>query len=280
MNTLHAIYEVIQIEKKKTPDTTEILDKLRNVLEPYIYFYLIEKHGAMLQKFWESYQPPWISDNVFVIAERRAHPNFRFILQNIAWAGPDMAVYIYCSDENQAFIEAILGDKREHYHIIPVFSGNPTREEGKQAYNTLLTDYRFYQTIQAKYMLTVQLDNIIRKKIDPAMFTGDYWGNPWSWDSGAAGGGGATVRNISAMIELCRVHRVDLDAPFNDTEDKWISDRIINYPDESFRSHHLMESVFVDDPHILHQFWTFGSDYLVLPREAFAECWRKLLTIE
>ena len=77
MNTLHAIYEVIQIEKKKTPDTTEILDKLRNVLEPYIYFYLIEKHGAMLQKFWESYQPPWISDNVFVIAERRAHPNFR-----------------------------------------------------------------------------------------------------------------------------------------------------------------------------------------------------------
>ena len=42
MNTLHAIYEVIQIEKKKTPDTTEILDKLRNVLEPYIYFYLIE----------------------------------------------------------------------------------------------------------------------------------------------------------------------------------------------------------------------------------------------
>ena len=41
MNILHAIYEVIQIEKKKTPDTTEILDKLRNVLEPYIYFYLI-----------------------------------------------------------------------------------------------------------------------------------------------------------------------------------------------------------------------------------------------
>jgi len=279
MELLHAIYEVIQIEKKKTPDTGELLDKLRNALEPYIYFYLIEKHGTMLQTFWESYRPPWQSDNAFVIAERRAHPNFRFILQNIAWAGPDMAVYIYCSDENQAFIEAILGDKRNCYHIIPVFSGNPTREDGKIAYNTLLTDYRFYQTIQAKYMLTVQLDNIIRKKIDPTMFTGEYWGNPWSWELGAAGGGGATVRNISAMIKLCHVHRVDPDTQFNDTEDKWISDRVTNYPDESFRSNHLMESVFVEDPYILHQFWTFGNDYLVLSREAFAECWRKLLTI-
>ena len=279
MELLYAIYEVIQIEKKKTPNTGEILDKLRNALEPYIYFYLIEKHGIMLQTFWESYRPPWKSDNVFVIAERRAHPNFRFILQNIAWAGPDMAVYIYCSDENQAFIEAILGDKRDYYHIIPVFSGNPTREEGKQAYNTLLTDYRFYQTIQAKYMLTVQLDNIIRKRIDPAMFTGDYWGNPWSWDSGAAGGGGATVRNINAMIELCRVHRSEPNEPFNETEDKWLSDRVTNYPDESFRSNHLMESIFVEDPHILHQFWTFGNDYLVLPREVFVEYWKKLLTI-
>ena len=279
MNLLNAIYEVIQIEKKKTPDT-EILDKMRNVLEPYVYLYLIEKYGTMLHTFWEFYRPPGTSDNVFVIAERRAHPNFRFILQNIAWAGPDMAVYIYCSDENQAFIEAILGDKRDYYHIIPIFYGNPTKEEGKIGYNTLLTDYRFYQTIQAKYMLTVQMDNIIRKKINPSMFTGDYWGNPWGWDVDAAGGGGATIRNVSFMIELCRAHRPEPNIPFNEAEDKWISDRVINYPDWLFRINYLMESIFTEDPSILHQFWTLGRDYLILPREKFIECWEKLLTIK
>ena len=275
MDLLRGMYEMIQTESKDPNN----LDALRCSLEPFVYSYLLQKYGGMLQTFWESYLPPKKSDHVFLIAERRAHPNFLFILQNIAWAGPHMAVYIFCSEENQSFVKALLGNKCEYYHIIPIFTGNPTREEGKIAYNNLFTDYRFYQLIDATYMLTVQMDNFFRKKIDPAMFVGDYWGNPWSWSEGTAGGGGATVRRIAAMIDLCRVHRADPNVQFDGTEDIWFSDRVTNYPDISFRCTYMMESVHVEDPYIVHQFWTFGNGYLVLDRDQFVECWAKIMMI-
>ena len=278
MDILHSIYEVSQIEYKKCK-TDDVLDINRRILEPYVYQYLQEMYGPMLQEHWKSYLPPKKSDHVFVIAERRAHPNFRFILQNIAWAAPHMAVYLFCSDENIAFLEALLGDKREYYHIIPVFIGDPTREEGKQAYNNLLTDYRFYQVIDASYMLTIQLDNFIRKKIDPAMFIGEYWGNPWSWNKEVAGGGGATVRNIQAMIKICQTYRPCPDELFLGTEDIWCCEHTTVYPSVDIRSNYVMESMYVDDPFIVHQFWTFSHCYLNLPRESYILCFKQIMHI-
>jgi len=259
------------------PDT--LLDINRYVLEPYVYQYLQEYYGPMLREYWQTYFPPKQSDHVFVIAERRAHPNFWFILQNMAWAAPHMAVYLFCSDQNKGFIEALLGDKKEYYHIIPIFNGNPNREEGKRAYNNLLTDYRFYQFIDATYMLTIQMDNIIRKKIDPAIFTGEYWGNPWGWSPESAGGGGGTIRNIPSMIRICQTYRPCPDEPFEEMEDKWISDHVTDYPSFEVRSSYIMESVYVEDPCILHQFWTFADCYLSLPREDVLTCWRTLMRI-
>jgi len=279
MEILHGIYEITVSEKNKGYPKEILLDTIRTGLEPYVYQYLTETYGEMLRSHWETYTPPKKSDNVFVIAERRAHPNFRFILQNIAWAGPDMAVYIFCSDENLKFIAALLGSKMDHYNIFPVFTGNPTREQGKAVYNNMLTDYRFYQVIDAEYMLTIQMDNILRKKIDPDIFIGEYWGNPWSWKPDEAGGGGATVRKISAMIRLCKTDRSDPDQPFDGMEDNWLSERSCEYPDLEFRKNHLMESIHVHDPHIMHQFWTFAPDYLCLPKEKFIEWWKELLTI-
>ena len=279
MDILQSIYEIVLSESNKNHTRDVLLDINRTVLEPYVYQYLMELYGPMLRSHWETYIPPKKSDHVFVIVERRVHPNFRFILQNIAWAAPYMAVYIFCSNENQEFVEALLGSKKDHYHIIPVFTGNPSREEGKHVYNNLLTDYRFYQLIDASYMLTVQMDNIFRKKIDPQMFIGEYWGNPWNWKQDAAGGGGATVRNISAMIRICTTYRNNPDMLFNEIEDDWLSNHVIDYPSLAFRSEHIMESTRVHDPHILHQFWTFLDSYLHLPRDGFIEFVQHLLTI-
>jgi len=39
-------------------------------------------------------------------------------------------------------------------------------------YNNLLTDYVFYQAIHAKYMMTVQMDNIFRKQLPQTIFVG------------------------------------------------------------------------------------------------------------
>jgi hypothetical protein len=281
MDILESIYEIGLSELKKQNSDNDILDTNRCIVEPYIYQYLMESYGPMLKKHWQTYKPPKKSDHVFVIAERRAHPNFRFILYNIAWAGPNMAVYLFCSDQNQRFIETLLGDKKDHYHIIPIFAGNPTRDQGKQAYNTVLTDYRFYERIDATYMLTIQMDNFIRKKIDPNMFVGDYWGNPWSWNPNAAGGGGATVRRVAAMIELCRTYQTNPNGICNEAEDIWISNRVITYPPLEFRQNYLMESIVMIDPYIVHQFWTFLDQYIrLVPREECITYFRTLLTIQ
>jgi len=275
---LAAAYEVAKIESKKNDHLTR-LDIYRNVLEPYFYSYLTEHYGKMLQEHWESYRPPLTSEHAFVIVERRAHPNFRFILQNMAWAAPHMAVYLFCSDENLAFIEAILGDKINSFHIIEAFQGDVSREEGKIGYNDVMTDYRFYESISATYILTIQMDNIIRRKIPASLFTGDYWGNPWAWRTHAAGGGGATVRRVAAMIELCKKHRPDPTIDVPPLEDAWIAERTNSFPDFSFRREHLMESIPANDPVILHQFWTFMDAYIPTPRDNVVAYWTQLLTL-
>ncbi len=275
---LAAACEVANIERKKHKPMA-LLDVYRNVLEPYIYLHLTEHYGKMLQEHWESYRPPGESEHAFVIVERRAHPNFRFILQNMAWAAPHMAVYLFCSDENLAFIKAILGDKYESFHIIEAFQGDVSREEGKIGYNDVMTDYRFYESISAKYILTIQMDNIIRRKIPASMFVGDYWGNPWAWRCHDAGGGGATVRRVAAMIELCKKHRPDPTIDVPPLEDAWIAERTISFPNFEFRRTHLMESVPTENPVVLHQFWTFTDMYLEIPRHEIVKYWTHLLTL-
>ena len=275
---LAASYEVAKIEQSKH-SPTERLDVYRNVLEPYFYMYLTEKYGSMLQSHWESYLPPLISENAYVIVERRAHPNFRFVLQNMAWAAPHMSVYIFCSDENRAFIEAILGDKVDSFHIMEIFQGDVSREEGKNGYNHVMTDYHFYQAFNAKYILTIQMDNIIRRKIPHSMFVGDYWGNPWAWRCDAAGGGGATVRRVQAMIELCKTHRPDPSLGIPQLEDAWVAERTVSFPPFEFRRAHLMESVPTENPVILHQFWTFIDAYLQRPRDEVVTYLTHLLTL-
>ena len=277
-NMLAAAYEVAKIESKKH-DHLARLDIYRNVLEPYFYSHLTENYGKMLQEHWNTYLPPRESEHAFVIVERRAHPNFRFVLQNMAWAAPHMAVYLFCSDENLAFIEAILGDKISSFHIIEAFQGDVSREEGKIGYNDIMTDYRFYESISSSYILTIQMDNIIRRKIPASMFVGDYWGNPWAWRSHAAGGGGATVRRVAAMIELCKKHRPDPTIDVPPLEDAWIAEHTHSFPDFEFRRAHLMESIPTNDPVILHQFWTFMDAYITTPRDNVVAYWTQLLTL-
>ena len=257
----------------------EALHTYRTQLEPYVYMYLIQNHGKMLEDHWANYYPPKQSDYAFVIVERRQHPNFRFILQNIAWAAPYMSVYIFCSDVNKSFIRALLGDKINHFNVIETFTGNPARDEAIKDYNNLLTDYVFYEAIDAKYIITVQMDNIFRRKIPDSIFVGDYWGNPWFWEKTHAGGGGASIRRVSYMIDLCKKHRPTPSIPVGENEDSWISEKTVNYPDIDTRTEFSMESVPAKDPYILHQFWTFTNPYIELGPQIFIRYWTHLLTI-
>jgi hypothetical protein len=278
------LYEVIQTEiNQSSSDITTKLDRFRNILEPYIYNYLLTATHTKLSDSWKSYLPPTQSEYAAVIVERRHHPNFEFILKNLAWAAPYMSVYIFCSDQNRNFISSILKDKEQHYNIIQIFKGNPSREEGKYEYNRLLVSPTFYKQINAKYMLTVQMDCIFRRHIPKEIFKGDYWGNPWSWKQEYPGGGGATVRRIDKMVEICSKSSPDLSKPESFNEDSWISDQIFNegnFPPITVRRQYIMESLAVMNPYILHQFWTFIEQYQSLPRDHFIAYLEHLLTLE
>jgi hypothetical protein len=277
---MDAIYEVALYEfTNRTGTQNEQLDRFRLALEPYIYHYLIEKCMPTLNKVWETYFPPYKSDNAFVLVERRPHPNFEFILKNMAWACPTMSVYLFCSDVNEGFIRAILKDKASHYHILPVFKGLKSREEGKIEYNHFLTSAHCYRMIHSKYIMTVQMDVFIRKKLPSIIFATDYYGNPWGWDLTLPGGGGITVRRVDKMIELCEKYGTcGLEA-----EDSWISKKMVEmggvFPNWDMRAYVCMESVRVDHPICLHQFWTFLHPYFKMSKEEVVKYWSHLLTL-
>jgi len=257
---------------------------LRYILEPYIYGHLSETYGPKLTEFWKTYVPPKKSRWAYVIVERRAHPNFWFILRNIAWAAPQMSVYIFCGDENEGFIRTLLGDKAEYYTIIRAFTGNPAREVAIQDYNNFYTDYRNYDRIDAEYILTVQMDIFIRRKLEMAMFQTDYYGSPWAWKRDDPGGGGATVRRVAKMQEICRAYRPDPSIPCPIPEDGWVNEKIKEsggiWPDLQLRALVLMETVLVPNPYIVHQTWSFTDAIIPDGRDKFLELWRILLTIQ
>ena len=255
------------------------LHAFRMELEPYIYHYLIEQYGLPLNAVWENYIPPLKSDKAYVLVERRAHPNYPFLLKMMAWAAPHLSVYLFCSDENLEFIKAILGNKIEHFNIIVAYSGEADRDQGRTDYNKLLTDAVFYEMIDAEYIVTMQMDVFLRRKLTDDLFCGDYWGAPWNWCPHRAGGGGATIRRVQKMIEVCRADRDDPLAPCKECEDSWIADRIQDFPSLDFRRAHIMENMPADDPMIVHQFWTFLDSYHIEDRVQFTENVKRILTI-
>jgi hypothetical protein len=190
-----------------------------------------------------------------------------------------MSVYLFCSDVNEGFIRAILKDKAPHYHILPVFKGLKSREEGKIEYNNFLTSVYCYRMIHSKYIMTIQMDVFIRKKLPSIIFATDYYGNPWGWDLTLPGGGGITVRRVDKMIELCEKYGTC----GSDAEDSWISKKIIEmggvYPKWDICAYVCMESIRVDHPICLHQFWTYLHLYFKMSKEEVIKYWSHLLTL-
>jgi len=275
--SVQAIVEIAKAEYKKwstapPEDQMQRLDAFRLSLEPHIYNYLQEHYAFEFTSCWQRYTPPKQAPNAFVIVERRSHQNLWFILRNIAWAAPHMSVYIFCSDENINYIRALLKEKAEHYNIIQVFTGNPSRTRGKKEVDNLLTNPDTYRQINANYILTAEMDAFFRRKIPDSMFQGMYWGCPWAWKPTEPGGGGVTVRHVPSMIALCARHRpnpmLDLEG---ESQDSWLSKHVASeatkdpaytYPSLETRANLIMESIPSANPVAVHQFWTFLDNFL------------------
>lgn len=259
-------------------------DDYRLTLDPLVYQILETRYGEKLEAFWKTYMPPKTSKYAFAIVERRQHPNFKWILRNLAWAGPDMAVYIFCSDLNEAWLREMLGDKADAINLRVVFQGNPSRERGKKEVDNLMSDWRTYASIPAKYILTLEVDCFLRRKIPTSLFTGVYYGCSYGWDQSHPGGGGLTVRHIDAMIDLCKAERPDLDKDLAGSQDCWLGsktmERELEYPPLQRRMEVLMENMFVNNPVGVHQFWTFLFNLPLEPKDQWMAYVSSLLTLE
>jgi hypothetical protein len=253
----------------------ESLDKYRCDLEPYIWQYLMYNYGYKLDKFWKTHQFPKKSKNAWVIVERRCHPNWWFVLRNIAWAAPDFSLYIFCSDENYEFIRLLLGDKFENVNVFKWFKGWASRQEGRDQANITFKLPGLYKQIDAEYMIRFEIDTYLRHKIPKNILRDDFYGAPWKWNLEMPGGGGLVVRKVQTLIDLCNK------AMYTgaDVEDYWLGTKIIEYgykyPPLDFRMNIFSENFPVDDPIGVHQFWTFLENFEIDNIDNF----KKYLTI-
>lgn len=264
-----AIKERIAIPQKNDKWHSEALAFFRKELEPYVFQYMESHFGAMLTEHWKTHQFPVKSKYAWAITERRIHPNWWFVLRNLAWAAPDMALYIFCSETNKPYLESLLGDKAKNVHLIPWFKGNPTPEQQYKEFNDAWKTSLLWKHIDAEYILRIELDCLVLRKIPKEIFRDDFWGSPWSWQPERCGGGGLSVRNVAKCLMACEwdTNKEDI-LP----EDCWLENRLtrigFTYPPLEYRKNIFMENKFYETeygpytrPVGLHQFWTFVLNF-------------------
>lgn len=287
----YSVYNERQEALKKISKTQEELNKwqtdclstYRNQLEPYVFNYLNHTYGHTLDTLWKNHQFPKKNKYAFVIVERRAHPNWWFVLRNIAWAAPHFSLYIFCSDLNYDFVKSILGDKMENVHIHQIFKGLADREKGFNEYNIVFKTPKFYQMIDAEYFINFQLDSYFIQKIPDWIFTGTYYGSPWGWNPTYAGNGGLAVRNTQKLIELCEK---EIKNALNTIGEDWylseaIKKRDIELPSLDFRMKVFQENFPTNfTPIATHQFWTYLNNYNIDNKDIFSKHIKKLVTLE
>jgi hypothetical protein len=73
------------------------------------------------------------------------------------------------------------------------------------------------------------------------------------------------------------------DPEINTSEDGWMCEKIMKsyqYPSLEFRANHIMESIPVNNPIVIHQFWTFYASYVyTMDKATILGYWNKFLTI-
>jgi hypothetical protein len=288
-NIIEACYSIYNERQEllKTSEDINIWQKdtlhyNRTQLEPYIFNYLNHTYGQKLDEFWKTHTFPKKAEKAFVIVERRIHPNWWFVLRNIAWAAPHFSLYIFCSDLNYKFVKSILGDKADNVHIHKLFKGTADRDKALKEYNITFKIPKFYNIIDAEYFINFQMDSYFLQKIPDWIFTGTYYGSPWCWDPNRGGNGGLAVRNVKNLIELCEKEIIN--AIDSIGEDCYLSDAVTKYnhylPPLEFRLQVFQENCPTQyTPIGTHQFWTYLTNYNISNKSEFTNHFRKLVTL-
>jgi hypothetical protein len=282
------MWHITQNELKANGQSSLMLSNIRNKLEPFVFNALEQMYGAKLNEFWKTYMPPKKAKRAFMVAEGRIHPNLWFILRNIAWAGPDMAVYIFCSDQNYDYIMSLLGDKAPAFNVIVAFKGDPPKEKAIQEFINFYANWKIWEMMDTEYSIIVQMDNYFRKRLDDHLFRYDYYACRWAWKIAEPGGALAICR-VSKMIEIFKTKRPNTEEDCKIPSDEFINKAIFEngtYPPLMENIENLLESVHVisgpegkrliTEPYAVHQAWTFSYTFTW---EDYTNFWNRLFII-
>jgi hypothetical protein len=208
---------------------------------------------------------PKVSQYACAIIEPRLHSYLEVVIKNMIYFLPGWSVYVFHSKENEEFVHDILkGHNKNNINLIPISEGNITVEE----YNQWLANPKFYQMINAKFVLIFQTDSYLRRFGMESYIKEnyDYIGAPWghiSWTH-QVGNGGLSLRKVDTMIRITNKH------PWNGkAEDIYFQHAFVkeglqmpNKYSDIMRSFSV-ETIMNSNPVGVHKYWKHFPNHLL-----------------
>lgn len=201
-----------------------------------------------------------------VMPEPRAHPWMRPVLNaaaHVYGGDPTVSLVLMHGTENEGFArETVAGWSGVRFVNLGVPDLNIDE------YNKLLTGAAFYTNLDAEFVLILQTDALLRKRIPEVFFDrfdymGAPWFYPWSQTGTCVGNGGFSLRRCAAMAAICAAR----DGPACDcNEDVYFSERVhaARQPSADLAGSFSVELIRHSDPVGIHKAYEYhDADYIV-----------------
>jgi hypothetical protein len=192
-----------------------------------------------------------------VLIELRSNldPSYRSALYNIAhiYGGTDVALTIVCHADAYSQVTDIIDDQWSNVRIINGTKSGKTF--GIAEYNKMLTDGKFWDNFDSRFVLITHIDSTIFRKLDDWMYDYGMIGASWGdWEPAPngkprVGNGGYTLRHVNSMKYVIKTEKsyVEEHPDGGAPEDVWWHYKIQNLPSESKALEFSFEILSLDD---------------------------------
>ncbi len=234
--------------------------RCRELLEPIVFQHMRETYLPRLREWWSTHVIPADAKRSIVVYETRNHEQLEFLILNLCYFAPDWALTVYCSEENYTFVKEIVGVKGATIRIHRPAEGDYASERNE--YNAVLTSRQFWKGLtHFEHVLLAEVDSYLVRPLSTItdLDDYDYSASKWIWNTAAPGGGGISLRRVSYMLQLCDVGiTVSM-------QDVWVSEAIQQIGGSV--GSHFSESVLLEEPIGVHQWWSFYFQYYIILAE-------------
>ncbi len=256
------ILKVYKDELDPLQNDPYFLHKCRTVLEKHVYGHLNREYGKLFDTFWNSTPPPKQSNKTILIVERRCHENLWFILRNAHYYCPEYSITIHCSNENLDYCIKQMQPHQDLCTFKVVFDNDCEPSKGIYEYNEYMKKLSTWESIDADFILTMEMDTYLINKIPQSAYDFDYVASSYEWSPYFAGGGGLSLRTKQLMLEVCK----NIDTAMYQMQDMYVSNGCLEL---GYTWANCYESCFLENsikPVYIcgfHQWWTFLEKFLI-----------------